>query len=175
VEDVPGTLHHITTTVTTVLATAGETPRILDRMGQGAGGSVSAAAPVATPATRTTTPIRAAKPEQPTQRAAEVVRDNAGPRHLRQHSVVLRDRPGKVRRHAPRLSPFHRMPLPYAPTAPASVTAGPAVSSSNAAGPAFSLPRAGLARRQGGMIRIAQGTGPDPLLTIAHAPGHTPD
>lgn len=95
--------------------------------------------------------------------------------HLLRHLPVRSGMPTLRRHRAPATSNDHRTPWPYAPTTPASVIAGPAVSSSNAAGPAFLLPGAGVAQR----LAMGFPSAPIPVATqprsIAHAPGHTPD
>lgn len=157
VEDVPGTPHRsaMRATKKTVTATVGETPRVLDRTGQ-------AAHPVG---------LAHAQPA-----AHPVPRQSRARGHHPWRQLAVRPGIPTHRRHrAPTASNDHRTPWPYAPTAPASVTAGPAVSSSNAAGPASPMPRANIAQR------IALGLPPAPAAvaakprSIAHAPGHTPD
>lgn len=95
--------------------------------------------------------------------------------HLVRHLAVRPGTPTPRRHRAPAASNDHRTPWPYAPTTPASVTAGSAASSSNAAGPASLLPRAGVAQR----LAMGFPSAPMPAATeprsIAHAPGHTPD
>jgi hypothetical protein len=154
VEDIPGTPHHAVRPAT-VTATASETPRILDRAGRW-----PCHPGRHTPARKAQEHLQAAEPCA---------------RHLPWHQAVRRATPAHARRHAPTVSTDHRMPLPYAPTAPASVTAGPAVSSSNAAGPALSVAGGGDDPHRERMFKITPDTGPDPVLVIKDAPVHTPD
>lgn len=65
--------------------------------------------------------------------------------------------------------------MPYAPMALASVTAGPAVSSSSAAGPAFPLPQTTDDCQDERVLRLRTELARQPTRTIAQDPGHTPD
>jgi hypothetical protein len=105
------------------------------------------------------TPHHIVRPVQVTATASETPR--------------ILDRAG--RRPVPAFCTVHRMPVPSAPTAPASVIAGPATSSSNAAGPAFSIPGGGDDPHGERMFKITLDTGPDPALIVKDAPVHTPD
>jgi hypothetical protein len=158
VEDVPGTPHRsaMRATEKTVTAAVGETPRVLDRTGQAAAHPVGLAH--AQPAARSL----------PTQ-------SRARGHHPWRHPAVRHGIPAHRRHRAPTASNDHRTPWPYAPTTPASVTAGPAVSSSNAAGPASPMPRANLAQRIALGLPLAPASVAAKLRSIADAPGHTPD
>jgi hypothetical protein len=184
-EGVPGTLrttvhHPLRKTVRSVTATLGDTPRVLGRTGpadaphphaphsapgRGTGGlpplerGAAAGHPITVPppAGSGASPGARSGPGSRTSSHANTAADPDAPRHAK---AGLPDHP--------------RTPAPYAPAAPVSLTAGPAASSSKAAGPAFLL--RGLPRHPlNAPAPAARGA----FWPVPHAPAreprHTPD
>lgn len=162
-EDVHGTLPHtldhtvrrtLRGTVDEVTAIAGDTPRVLGRPGPAVHHSRSPGRPaMRTAPPHRSKPMREARVARP---AGDVREAKAGGRAMTRGAPaatqgVPRPLPPPARRAAPLID--QRTPVPYAPAAPASITAGPAASSSNAAGPAFLVPRT-----SGGPLRPATPT-----------------
>lgn len=188
-EDVPGTLHTtvhrpLSKTVRTVTATLGDTPRVLGRPGPA--DAPHPTAPHAAPGRGTDGlpppergaaaghPIITALPQRPATGASagsgSGLGTGAGSRTARHDGA----HGSAAHRRAASLHDHPRTPVPYAPAAPVSLTAGPAASSSNAAGPAFFLrgpgrhPMTALSPTSGGSFR------PVPHAP-AREPRHTPD
>ncbi|MBO2453268.1 hypothetical protein J4573_39665 [Actinomadura barringtoniae] len=186
-EGVPGTLtttvhHPLSKTVHTVTAALGDTPRVLGRPGpadaphptapHAAHGRGTDGLPPPERGAAAGHPIIKAPTPLPATGAGpgSGLGTGAGSRTARHDAA-----PGSAaHRHAASLHDHPRTPAPYAPAAPVSLTAGPAASSSNAAGPAFLL--RGPARHP--MTALSPATG-GPFRPVPHAPAreprHTPD
>jgi hypothetical protein len=153
-EGVPRILHHVIGTVASPTAAPASSPHVRHRTGD--------------------TPRALGRPGHARHRRA-AVRMGTTRRHPPAVPPV-RAKTAQVARHvpAPRLQ-HPRAPAPYAPTAPESLTAGPAVPSSGIAGPALALthhphlnaPR--LARDE------APTCVPAPAPAVAGIPGCSPD